>query len=60
MTVSTRSMPGKTENSPALDTSAILTRQSHAPSWAEAALGWLASSRVTPPLLRHGSALSSA
>ena len=60
ITVSTRSMPGKAEKAPALDTSAMLTRQSQAPSWAEAAFGWLASSRVTPPLLRHGSALSSA
>src|SRR4029453_1578699 len=60
MMVMTRSMPGKLEKSPALETSAMLTRQSHAPSWAGATFGWLANSRVTPPPLRHGSGWMSA
>ncbi|BAS15829.1 hypothetical protein AHiyo8_41320 [Arthrobacter sp. Hiyo8] len=39
ITVMTRSMPGNVEKSPADPTSAMLTRQSHAPSCADAAFG---------------------
>ncbi len=57
-------MPGNAEKSPALETSAMLTRQSQPPSPVPgpegAPAGWLATSRVTPPPLRQGWALSSA
>ncbi len=56
MTVRTRSIPANAEKSPALATSAMLTRQSNPPS----SEPWRAISLVTPPPLRHGSALSSA
>ena len=60
ITVSTRSIPAKVEKAPALETSAMLTRQSQALSCADGVRGWRASSRVTPPPLRQGCALSSA
>lgn len=64
-TVRTRSMPGNAEKSPALETSAMLTRQSQPPSGPglsgeDVDAEWLATSRVTPPPLRQGWAFSSA